>query len=188
MRRKTGWTTKENITPGIHSKCKPSTHIDDLLSKLSNQLLAALSDLPEDVYDDSDEENRDYVKSLRSCQVQNKKDVRSAHLHYNESEEKVEDLAPDDVAVDPDDPIRAGALLEVVYPYSDRTEGVGQPPEWTTLLRRGQAGQKKNRTGPMRNAPPVRLALRRVTRRHTSRPCRRQWTELPQKRGRRGGQ
>lgn len=159
MRRKTGWTTKENITPGIHSKCKPSTHIDDLLSKLSNQLLAALSDLPEDVYDDSDEENGDYVKSLRSCQVQNKKDVRSAHLHYNESEEKVEDLAPDDVAVDPDDPIRAGALLEVVYPYSDRTEGVGQPPEWTALLRRGQAGQKKKQDRADEKRPPRSLGF-----------------------------
>lgn len=63
-----------------------------------------------------------------------KKNGHSAHLHNNESEEKIEDLASDDVAVDPDDPMRAGALLEVVYPDSDRTEGVVQPPEGTALF------------------------------------------------------
>lgn len=48
---------EESITPDFHSKCRRSTHIDDLLSKLNNKLLAALSDLPEDVYNDSDEKN-----------------------------------------------------------------------------------------------------------------------------------
>lgn len=62
------------------------------------------------------------------------KNAYSAHLHNDESEEKVEDLASDDVVVDPDDPIRAGALLEVVDPDSDRTEGVVQPPERTALF------------------------------------------------------
>lgn len=49
--------TRENITPDFHRKCRRSAHIDDLLSKLNNKLPAALSNLPEDVYNDSDEKN-----------------------------------------------------------------------------------------------------------------------------------
>lgn len=93
---------------------------------MNNQLLAALSDLPEDVYKNSDGKN---TIRLKQKKIVSKKKYNSAHLHNNESEEKVEDLASDDVAVDPDDPLRAGDVLEVVYPDSDRAEGVGQAPE-----------------------------------------------------------
>lgn len=37
------------------------THIDDLLPKLHNKQLAALSDLPEDVYNNSEEERCHYL-------------------------------------------------------------------------------------------------------------------------------
>lgn len=45
------------------------------------------------------------------------------HLHNNESKEKEEDLASDDMVEDPDDPKRAGALSKVIYPDSDSAEG-----------------------------------------------------------------
>lgn len=56
------------------------------------------------------------------------------HLHNNECEKKVEDFASDDVMIDPDGPLRAGDLLQIVYPDPDCAEGVVQPPERTALF------------------------------------------------------
>lgn len=72
------------------------------------------------------------------------------HLHNNECEKKVEDFASDDVVVDPGDPLRARDLLQILYPDSDRTERVVQPPERTALFRWGQAAeQDENRHSPL---------------------------------------
>lgn len=56
------------------------------------------------------------------------------HLHNNECEKKVEDFASDDVVIDPGGPLRAGDLLQILYPDSDCAEGVVLPPEWTALF------------------------------------------------------
>lgn len=58
--RKAG--NEDNITSDFQSP-----HIDDLLSKLNNKLLASLSDLPEDVYDDSDEKNTITPTLISTC-------------------------------------------------------------------------------------------------------------------------
>lgn len=56
------------------------------------------------------------------------------HLQDDECDEEVEDFTPDDILVDPDDPLRTRDLLQVVHPDSDHTEGVVESPERTTLL------------------------------------------------------
>lgn len=56
------------------------------------------------------------------------------HLHNNECEKKVEDFASDDVVIDPDGPLGAGDLLQILYPGPDCAEGVVQPPERTALF------------------------------------------------------
>lgn len=62
------------------------------------------------------------------------KNGQFVHLHNNECEKKVEDFASDDVVIDPDGPLRAGDLLQILYPGSDCAEGVVLPPERTALF------------------------------------------------------
>lgn len=56
--RKTGKTTTQNLS---QKNADENPHINDLLSKLRNEQLAALSDLPEDVYNNSEEERRHHL-------------------------------------------------------------------------------------------------------------------------------
>lgn len=48
-------TRRASLKTSLHKKNADATHIPDLLSKLHDEKLAALSDLPEDVYINSEE-------------------------------------------------------------------------------------------------------------------------------------
>lgn len=125
------------------------------------------------------------------------------HLQDDERDQKIEDFTPDDVFIDPDDPLGPRDLLQVVNPESNHTEGVVEAPKRTTLLWWSQT-REQDITGEgddnvklffslWLQAVNVRLNFYSCQNRppsppHTSRRCRQPWTGLPQRKGRRGGQ
>lgn len=61
------------------------------------------------------------------------------HLQDDECDNKIKYFTPDDVVVNPDDPLRTGKILQVVYPDSNYTEGIVESPKRTTVLWGSQA-------------------------------------------------
>lgn len=64
------------------------------------------------------------------------------NLQNNECDKKEEDFTSDDMMEDPDSPLRTGDVFQIIYPMSNHTEGVVEPPKRTTLFRGSQATEQ----------------------------------------------
>lgn len=122
------------------------------------------------------------------------------HSHNEECDEKVEDFTSDDVLVNPDDPLRTGDHLQVLDPAVNHTEGVVESPKRAALHGGGEATERDQAGGVFYylltrfrcfQALNVKLIImivkkNKCLRFHTSRQSTPRWTELQQRRGRRG--
>lgn len=73
------------------------------------------------------------------------------YLQDDDCDKKIEDFTPDDILVDPNNPLRTGDLLQIIYPDSNHTEGIVESPKRTTLLWGSQSTDqdKVDKTGLM---------------------------------------
>lgn len=64
-------------------------------------------------------------------------------LQDNYCDNKIKDLTPDDVLVNPDDPLGTRNVFQVVYPDTNCTKGVVESPKRTTVLGGSQATEQR---------------------------------------------